>query len=61
MRKNKNQIVCDRLNEMELSEKARAVIDATDFNVIDKLFGHLHTAEDVEEYVAECFAEDDEC
>lgn len=60
MKKDKNQIVCDRLNEMDLSERTRDIIASTGLEVMDEIFGGFTTAEEVEEYVAESYAEEDE-
>ena len=55
---NKNQETCNRLNEMELSERAESLISQTDFNIMSELFGHCETAEDVEEMAEEILRED---
>lgn len=54
MKKDKNQIVSDKLDGMwgDLTEKARAVIAETEIGLYDELFGDLATAEEVNQFVA---------
>lgn len=51
--KNRNQEVANRLERMNLSQRAQDVIHNTDLNVLADLFEDLKTEEDVEAYVAE--------
>lgn len=44
---NKNQEVANRIDEMNLSERARAMVAETDINIFSELFGEA-TAEDIE-------------
>ena len=44
---NKNQEVANRINEMELSERARDMVAGTDINLFAELFGNA-TEEDLE-------------
>lgn len=60
MRKNINQITADKLDKMELSERARNIIAQTDINVIEECFGGLETAEEVEKYIREYYPEEEE-
>ena len=62
MKKDKNQIVSDKLDGMcgELTEKARAVIAETEIGLYDELFGDLTTAEEVNQFVEENYTEDDD-
>lgn len=51
MKKNINQQIADKLNGMDLSERATRIINDTDINIIAELFGGLETAEAVEQYI----------
>ena len=57
MRKNINQITADKLDKMELSDRARNIIAQTDINVMEECFGGLETAEEVETYIREEYPE----
>ena len=50
--KNRNQETADRLDDMNLSRRARDVIATTDFNSLFEIFGNM-TAEEVEEFCRE--------
>lgn len=52
--KNKNQIVCDRIDAWDLPEDVRRVIDSTDYTLMDELFGGIGTAEELIAFVMEC-------
>lgn len=54
-----NAQVSDHLNGLELSRQALAVIHDTDLNSIAECFGGLFTAEEVEEYIAESYPEEE--
>lgn len=56
---NRNQMIADRLNDMELSDRARDIINDTDIILMDVLFGDLESAEQVEEYIEENYADSD--
>lgn len=56
----KNRRTADRLDDMVLSQRARDIIDTTDYNCIDECFGFLETAEEVEQFIAENYPEDEE-
>lgn len=62
MKKDKNQIVSDKLDGMwgELNEKARAVIAETEIGLYDELFGWAETTEEVNQFVEENYTEDDD-
>lgn len=60
MRKNINQITADKLDKMDLSDRARNIIAQTDINVMEECFGGLETAEEVEEYIRENYPEEEE-
>lgn len=51
----KAQEIFNRLDNMELSKKAREVIENTDQIAIVDMFGTCETAEEVEEIVNEYF------
>lgn len=55
MKKNINQQIADKLNGMDLSERARRIIDNTDINIIAECFGGLDTADAVEQYIREVY------
>lgn len=57
MKKNINQITADKLDKMELSERARNIISQTYINIMAECFGGLETAEEVEEYIREEYQE----
>lgn len=59
MKKNINQITADKLDKMDLSERARQIIAQTDINVMEECFGGLETAEEVEEYIREEYPEEE--
>lgn len=59
MRKNINQITADKLDKMELSDRARNIIAQTDINVMEECFGGLETAEEVEKYIRENYPDED--
>ena len=59
MRKNINQITADKLDKMELSERARNIIAQTDINVIEECFGGLETAEEVEQFIKDEYPEEE--
>lgn len=59
MIKNINQITADKLDKMELSERARNIISQTDINIMEECFGGLETAEEVEEYIREEYPEEE--
>ena len=48
-----NQMVADHLDSLDLSDKARAIINDTDFSCMAICFGGLITAEEVEEDIRE--------
>ena len=48
-----NQMVADHLDSLDLSDKARAVINDTDFSCMAICFGGLMTVEEVEEDIRE--------
>lgn len=52
-----NEEVMDYLDTLDLSSKARDVINGTDISVMAEVFGGLMTAEEVENYIEEYFAE----
>lgn len=56
--KNINQITADKLDKMDLSERARQIIAQTDINVMSECFGGLETAEEVENYIREEYQEE---
>jgi hypothetical protein len=60
MKKNINQITADKLDKMELSDRARNIIAQTDINMMAECFGGLETAEEVEEYIRENYPEEEE-
>lgn len=60
MRKNINQITADKLDKMELSDRARNIIAQTDINVMEECFGGLETADEVEQYIRENYPDEEE-
>lgn len=54
----KNQETANRLRKMDLSRKARNVIESTEIDAMYDEFGHLETAEEVEEYIDYFFSDD---
>lgn len=60
MKKNINQITADKLDKMDLSERAQQIIAQTDINVMAECFGGLMTADEVEKYVEEYYPEEEE-
>ena len=48
-----NQMVADHLDSLDLSDKARAIINDTDFSCMTICFGGLMTVEEVEEDIRE--------
>lgn len=62
MKKDKNQIVSDKLDGMweDLTEKARAVIAETEIGLYDELFGWAETPEEVNQFVEENYTEGDD-
>lgn len=59
MRKNINQITDEKLDKMELSERARSIIAQTDINMMAECFGGLETAEEVEDYIRDNYPEEE--
>ena len=53
-----NNETAAKLDRMKLSKEARDVIASTEFNIYHELFGHLDTAEEVEDYVKEYYKKD---
>ena len=53
-----NREVADHLDSLNLSAKAQDVIAGTDINVMAEVFGGLMTAQEVENYIEEYYAED---
>lgn len=47
-KRDKNQLIADRLDAMDLSEKARCMIEQTGFNFLHDLFGDCSES-DIEE------------
>lgn len=56
-RVNLNEEVMDYLDTLYLSSKAREVITGTDISIMAEVFGGMMTAEEVENYIEEYFAE----
>lgn len=54
-----NKMVADYLDDLDLSDRARAVISDTDFNCMAICFGGMMTAEEIEEDVKEQYGEED--
>lgn len=54
---NRNQMIADRLNDMELSDRARDIINDTDIILMDVLFGDLESAEQVESFIRENYSD----
>lgn len=54
---NKNQMACNKINQWKLPEDVQAVVEDTDFNVMDELFGSVQTPEELIEIVRENFIE----
>lgn len=54
---NKNQMVADKLNTMELTEMARNIINDTEIGMMDELFGSLETEEQVERFIREFYTD----
>ena len=52
-----NEEVMDYLDTLDLSSKAREVITGTDISIMAEVFGGMMTAEEVENYIEEYFAE----
>lgn len=52
-----NREVADYLDSLNLSSRAMDVITGTDISVMAEVFGGLMTAEEVENYIEEYFAE----
>lgn len=52
-----NEEVADYLDSLNLSSRAMDVISGTDISVMAEVFGGLMTAEEVENYIEEYFAE----
>lgn len=52
-----NEEVMDYLDTLDLSSKARDVINGTDISVMAEVFGGLMTAEEVENYIEEYYEE----
>ena len=59
MKKNINQITADKLDKMELSDRARNIIAQTDINVMEECFGGLETAEEVERFIKSEYPEEE--
>jgi len=53
-----NQAVADKLDNMELSERARDIIARTEIRIMAEVFGGLDTPEEVERYIREEFPEE---
>lgn len=60
MKKDKNQIVSERLDGMwnDLTEEAREVIAGTEIGLYGELFGNLDTPEDVNQFIEENYKGD---
>lgn len=54
------QMVGEHLDSLELSQKARGIINTSDQYGIVEVFGGLFTAEEIERFVAENFGQDEE-
>lgn len=54
-----NKMVADYLDNLDLSDRARKVINETDFNCMAICFGGMLTAEEIEEDVKEQYDEED--
>lgn len=52
-----NEDVMDYLDTLDLSSKVREVITGTDISIMAEVFGGMMTAEEVENYIEEYFAE----
>jgi len=55
---NINQTIADKLDRMDLSERARDIISRTEIRVMAEVFGGLDTPEEVERYIREEFPEE---
>lgn len=55
-----NQMVADHLDSLDLSDKARAIINDTDFNCLALCFGGLMTAQEVETDIKDQYDEEEE-
>ena len=53
-----NQEVANKLDSMELSERARDIIARTEIRIMSEVFGGLDTPEEVERYIREEFPEE---
>lgn len=53
-----NQMTADKLDAMNLSDRAQEVIASTDINIMYETFGSFETAEEVEIYINEYYSED---
>ena len=58
--KNKNQIVCDRIDGWDLPRFVREYVDSTDYGIMDELYGKIETADDLIRFVSEMFLEENE-
>ena len=54
-----NRAVADHLDRLDQSEKARDIINSTDYGAIAECFGGLMTAEEVEEYIRDNYQEEE--
>lgn len=54
-----NRAVADHLDSLNLSEKARDIINNTDCGAMAECFGGLMTAEEVERFIAENYGEEE--
>lgn len=55
-----NRAVADHLDSLDLSEKARDIINSTDCGAMAECFGGLMTAEEVEQFIAENYGEEED-
>lgn len=55
----KNQETANKLREMNgLTERAKDIINTTDINILDYVFGGLETAEEVNRFIEETYTEE---
>ena len=57
--KNKNQIICDRIAAWDLPDEIRAVVDTTEYRIMDELFGGIETPEELVAFIEESGLMDD--
>lgn len=55
-----NRAVADHLDSLYLSEKAHNIINSTDCGAMAECFGALMTAEEVEQFIAENYGEEED-